>query len=162
MVDRFFDKLTRGMELALAVAFIAAVCMNFGNVVGRYLFGETLGWADEVQVFIMIWMAFLGAVVATWRGIHLRMDMLFKIFPRRVQHALQLAELLVLIAASGLVVTESYKYAATMFRLERVSDVGQIPMWIPHGGVALGFALIAVIALLRLRDLARQFQGGAR
>jgi TRAP-type transport system small permease protein len=155
MLDTFFDRFTRAIELVLAAAFIAAVLLNFSNVIGRYVFGVTLGWADEAQIFIMVWMAFLGAVVATWRGIHLRMDMLFKIFARPVQLALQVAELLVLIVACSFVVFHSYSYALTMFRLDRVSDVGRIPMWIPHGGVALGFALIAVISLVHLADVAR-------
>jgi TRAP-type C4-dicarboxylate transport system permease small subunit len=155
MIDTFFGRVTRAIELVLAAAFIAAVCMNFANVAGRYVFGVTFGWADEVQVFIMIWMAFLGAVVATWRGAHLRMDMLFRALPPSLQTAVRYLELAVMIAASGLVVRESWFYASTMFRLERVSDVGGIPMWIPHGGIALGFALIVLIALVQLADLLR-------
>jgi TRAP-type C4-dicarboxylate transport system permease small subunit len=155
MLHTLFDRTTRGIELVLAVAFIAAVCMSFANVLGRYLFGVTFGWIDEVQVFIMIWMAFLGAVVVSWRGAHLRMDLIAKALPRPVQVSLRFAEIVVLVAAAGLVVAHSYRYTANMLVLGRVSDVGGIPMWIPHGGVVIGFAMIAVIALAQLWDLAR-------
>ena len=162
MLHSLFDRTTRTIEIVLAAAFMAAVCMNFVNVTARYLFSVAFGWVDEVQVFIMVWMAFLGAVVATWRGAHLRMDMLLKLMPLGLQKAVRFAELLVMVVASGLVVKESWHYAATMYSLDRVSDVGRIPMWIPHGGVALGFALVGVIALAQLADVARGVGEGAR
>jgi len=155
MLDTFFDKLTRGIELALALAFICAVCINFIDVVGRYGFGWTLIWGDEVQIYIMIWMAFLGAVVVSWRHMHLRMDILFKHFPRPVQFLVRLAELAALTVLCALLLFESGHYAEQMFVLHRLSDVARIPMWIPNSGVALGFGLIALIALLRLVRLLR-------
>jgi TRAP-type C4-dicarboxylate transport system permease small subunit len=37
-----------------------------------------------------------------------------------------------------------------MLRIGRTSDMAGVPMWIPHGIVALGFALILLIACWRL------------
>ena len=155
MLDRIFGQLTRAIELLLALAFIAAVLLNFINVVGRYGFGWTLIWGDEVQIYVMVWMAFLGAVVVSWRHMHLRMDILFRHFPRPVQFAVQLLELAALVLLCGLMLFESGRYAQQMFVLERASDVAQIPMWIPNSGVAVGFGLIALIGLLRLVRLLR-------
>ncbi len=157
-LDALFDHLTRAMELLLALAFIFAVLVNFVNVVGRYGFGWTLNWGDEVQIYIMIWMAFLGAVVASWRHMHLRMDILFKKFARPVQFLVRLAELATLVVLCGLMLYQSGRYAYEMFDLDRRSDVAQIPMWIPNSGVAIGFGLIALIAALRL---VRQLKTGA-
>src|SRR6266511_3027098 len=68
LIDRTLDHLTRVIEVLLALAFIVGVSINFINVIGRYLFGFTYLGADEVQIYIMIWMAFLGAAVLTWRN----------------------------------------------------------------------------------------------
>jgi TRAP-type C4-dicarboxylate transport system permease small subunit len=65
VIDKAFDRLARAIELILALAFILAVLLNFTNVVGRYLFGLSLLGSDEVQVFIMVGMTFLGAAVVT-------------------------------------------------------------------------------------------------
>lgn len=157
VLDTLFDRLTRGIELALSLAFIAAVLINFVNVVGRYGFGWTLNWGDEVQIYIMIWMAFLGAVVASWRHMHLRMDILFRHFARPVQYLVRLAELATLVVLCALMLYQSGRYAQEMFELDRVSDVAQIPMWIPNSGVAIGFGLIAGIAVVRL---VRQLRSG--
>ena len=45
-------------------------------MVGRYVFGFALNGVDEIEIYILIWIAFLGAAVVTWRGLHLRMDVL--------------------------------------------------------------------------------------
>jgi TRAP-type C4-dicarboxylate transport system permease small subunit len=150
MVDKALDWLARVIELALAFAFIVAVLLNFTNVVGRYLFGLSLLGSDEVQVFIMVAMTFLGAVVVTRRNEHLRMDVLVRFMPAAVRVLLRIAEQLLLILLAGFVLSQSYFYVAQMFRIGRASDMAGVPMWIPHGTVALGFALILLVACWRL------------
>jgi TRAP-type C4-dicarboxylate transport system permease small subunit len=150
MIDRIIDRITRGIELALALAFIFAVLLNFTNVIGRYLFGLSLLGSDEVQVFIMVAMTFLGAVVVTRRNLHLRMDVLVRFMPEPVQLALRIAEQVLLMALAAFVLSQSYFYASQMYRIGRPSDMAGVPMWIPHTSVALGFALILLLAAWRL------------
>lgn len=140
----------KALERLLALAFIFAVLLNFANVVGRYGFGRSISGADEVQVYIMVAMAFLGAAVVASRRGHLRMDVLAKMLPAGVQAALRYAEILAVVVLAGFTVFHSYRYAARMASLGRASDMAGIPMWIPHGAVALGFGLIAVLAALEL------------
>ena len=150
MIDKALDRLTRIIELALAFAFIVAVLLNFTNVVGRYLFGLSLLGSDEVQVFIMVAMTFLGAVVVTRRNEHLRMDVLVQFMPEAAHLLLRIAEQVLLILLAGFVLSQSYFYAGQMLRIGRASDMAGVPMWIPHGSVALGFALVLLIACWRL------------
>jgi TRAP-type transport system small permease protein len=141
------NKLMTAIERILALAFIGAVCLNFANVVGRYGFGRSIAGADEVQIYIMVFMTFLGAAVVSWRRQHLRMDVLVRFLPGRAQTALRFCELALIVILGSFVVVQSWRYAAQMFALGRTSDVGDIPMWIPHGAVTLGFALILISAV---------------
>lgn len=141
------NRLMNAIERVLALAFIAAVCLNFANVVGRYGFGRSIAAADEIQIYIMVFMAFVGAAVVSWRRQHLRMDVLVRFLPGGFQGALRWIEIVLVLAAAGFVVVQSWRYSAQMFAIGRTSDLGGIPMWIPHGAVALGFALILVTAL---------------
>jgi TRAP-type C4-dicarboxylate transport system permease small subunit len=150
VIDRAFDRIARAIELVLAVAFILAVVLNFTNVVGRYLFGISFLGSDEVQVFVMVGMTFLGAAVVTRRHEHLRMDVLVQFMPNPVRLTLRIAEQILLIVLAAFVLSQSYFYARQMWRIGRASDMAGVPMWIPHGSVALGFALILLIAAWRL------------
>jgi TRAP-type C4-dicarboxylate transport system permease small subunit len=150
VIDKAFDRVARILELVLALAFIFAVLLNFANVLGRYILGYSLLGADEVQVFIMIAMTFVGAAIVTRRNMHLRMDVLVQFIPAPVRVVLRLIELLLLIVLAGFVVTESALYAQRMFSIGRASDMAGVPMWIPHGMVALGFGLMLIVTLWRL------------
>ena len=156
MIDRAFDRIARVIELALALAFVLAVLLNFANVVGRYLLGVSLLGSDEVQVFIMVGMTFIGAAVVTRRNAHLRMDVLLRFLPAPVLVLLRIIEQVLLITLAGFVLSQSYFYAWQMWRFGRTSDMAGIPMWIPHATVALGFGLILAVAVWRLVRMARQ------
>ncbi len=153
MLTRILERLTWWIERVLAYAFIAAVALNFINVVGRYGFGTTLLSADELQIFIMVFMTFLGAAVVAWRNQHLRMDVLVNALPAPVRRLIRIAELAVTVILAGFVLWNSTYYAKQMFDIGRVSDMAQVPMWIPHGVVAAGFGLMALIAGLRLVEI---------
>ena len=140
------NRLMNAIERILALAFIAAVCLNFANVVGRYGFGRSIAAADEIQIYIMVFMAFVGAAVVSWRRQHLRMDVLVRFLPARMQSVLRWLEISLVIVVAAVVVVQSWRYSAQMLAIGRTSDVGGIPMWIPHGAVALGFVLILISA----------------
>ncbi len=145
MIDRIFDRTARAIELALAVMFIFAVLLNFTNVVARYVFSRSILWADEVQLFIMIAMTFIGAAVVTWRRQHLRMDVLTHMMPLAVRKLLLAAELVLMLALCLFVLVQSQDYAQRMHDIGKTSDTAGLPMWIPHGSLAAGFALIVIV-----------------
>jgi len=144
------ETLIKAIERGLALAFIAAVCLNFANVVGRYGFGYSIAAADEIQIYVMVFMAFLGAAVVAWRSEHLRMDVLVRFLPKRLQGWIRGAEVLMVLVLSVFVVTQSSRYTWQMFALDRRSDNAGIPTWIPHAAVALGFLLIAFAVIFQL------------
>jgi TRAP-type transport system small permease protein len=155
VIDKAFDRAARVIEVTLAYAFILAVLLNFSNVVGRYLLGLSFLGSDEVQIFIMVGMTFLGAAVVTRRNQHLRMDVLVRFLPAPLRLLLRVLEQVLLVTLAGFVLTQSLFYAGQMLRIGRVSDMTGIPMWIPHGTVALGFGLVLVVAVWRLVRIAR-------
>jgi TRAP-type C4-dicarboxylate transport system permease small subunit len=168
MIDRLFEQATHAIEWALALALIAGVCLNFANVVDRYLLGSTILGADEIQVFIMVWMTFLAAGVVAWRGQHLRMDALVRLVPERLHGMLRVTELATLALLAGVTLVLSAQYTWDMFRLAQQSNTAGIPMWIPHAAVPLGFGLIALVAArhgvraLRARPAAADGRTGAK
>lgn len=150
MVDRLFEGLTRLIERAVAVALVFAVVLNFANVVNRYVFNDSILSADEIEIYIMVWITFLGAVVVTWRRQHLRMDVLLQSFPRPLRMLLHAVELLLMAGLGGFMLVNSWNYAALMYAIGRTSDNAGIPLWMMHAALALGFGLIAGISAWRL------------
>lgn len=149
-MERALERLMRAIERALALVLLATIALNFANVVGRYLFGRTLVGADEMQTYAMVWIAFLGAGVVAWRGEHLRMDILLKLWRPGLRRAFRLLEAVLVLVIVGFALWQSLGYVQSMLRLGANSPTAQIPMWLPHSGVAVGLALLLVVALWRL------------
>ena len=143
------DRATRAIEVLLALALIGAVVLNFVNVVGRYGFGTGFYAADELQTYIMVYIAFLGAAVASWRGLHLRMDVLAQRLPTGMRRILSGAELVLVVILGGLVTWVAWQYVGQMYSLGARSQTAQIPMWIPHTALMLGFGLMVLLTVLR-------------
>jgi TRAP-type transport system small permease protein len=158
-IDRLFERAGRVIEIVLALGFLAAVCLNFLNVMGRYLVGYTPSGTDEIQIYIMVWMAFVGAAIITWRDAHLRMDVLFQRFPASVRAAVRGFEFAVFLTIASFVTLQSFYYVIRMFRLGQVSDLAEVPMWIPHAAVVVGFAFMAVVVLRRAAAFVRGLAG---
>lgn len=144
------DAAARAIEVVLALLLIAAVGLNFVNVIGRYGFGASFFAADELQTYSMVYMAFLGAAVATWRGLHLRMDVLLQRLPQRAKRLLGRTELVLIVLLGGLVTVVAWRYVGQMYALGARSQTAQIPMWIPHAAIAAGFGLMVLAGLLKL------------
>lgn len=155
-MNRSIDALALALERVLGAALIVAVLYNFVNVVGRYGFGQTFISADEVQIYIMIYIAFLGAAVATWRRMHLRMDVLVHRMPRTVRVGLGVAELLLVVVLALFVLYVASGYVKQMAGLDARSQNAGIPMWIPHSAIVLGFGLIAVLSVVQIIQLFRK------
>ena len=158
-MNRSIDALAAALGKLLGAALIVAVLYNFVNVVGRYIVGRTFISADEVQIYIMVYIAFLGAAVATWRRAHLRMDVLVHRLPRRAQTVLGVVELALTVLLAAFVCYVAGGYVKQMAGLDARSQNAGIPMWLPHSAIVLGFGLIAILAVLQFLQSLRKGEG---
>src|SRR5256885_3181121 len=131
-MNRSIDALAVALEKLLGAALIVAVLYNFVNVVGRYIVGQTFISADEVQIYIMVYIAFLGAAVATWRRLHLRMDVLVHRLPPRVQRVLGVVELALTVVLAGFAPDGSTRCVKHMGGPSARSQKAWHPMWVAH------------------------------
>ena len=72
-------------------------------VIGRYVFGRSLTWTEEVPRYLLIWISFLGAAACVARREHVGFDVLFNSFPPLVRRWLG-AAIGVLITGFGWIV----------------------------------------------------------
>ncbi len=148
-IDKRVDALVTFLERVLAIGLLLGLSLNFINVIGRYLGGYALNGAAEVEIYILIWITFLGAAFVTWRNTHLRMDVLIDACPPMVRWLVGILELLLMLVVFSFVAWQSFKYVERIYALGAVSDIAHIPTWIPHSAIATGFGAMALIVVLR-------------
>jgi TRAP-type C4-dicarboxylate transport system permease small subunit len=153
---RSCDTIAWTIERVLALGLITAILFNVINVAGRYVTGFTLTGVDEIEIYLLIWIAFLNAAVVSWRRDHLRMDLIVKAMPAPLQRAIYVFEAVILLVVTTFIGYYSFLYVQRIFGLGAVSDMAHVPTWIPHGAVFIGFGLMALIALYRGLALLRR------
>jgi TRAP-type C4-dicarboxylate transport system permease small subunit len=143
-----FVTLARGV---MGIVMLAGVAICFANVVARYLFGYALFWAEEVMVFLMIWGVFLGVAAAAYERAHLKMDLFSNTFRGRAVYALNAALVAVLLAACIFMVLQSWQVVTLFYQSGGRSVSAGVPKWISHSALPVGFALMALAVLVRIR-----------
>ena len=138
-------------RIIIGALILVSIVINFANIIGRYVFFSPIVWAEEVMIFIMAWCVFLGAAVVTWEGRHLRMDLLSSTLKTPWKEAINLIVVLGLIAAAGLVASQSWEAVSLFARFEQKSTTAGIPMVVPHAALLVGFGLMCLAAIVRFR-----------
>jgi len=67
-------------------------------VIGRYVFGKSLTWTEEVPRYLLVWISFLGAAACVARREHVGFDVLFNALPDAVRRWLGAAIGLLILA----------------------------------------------------------------
>src|SRR6056297_1448290 len=71
---------------AAAGVFLGVMTLvAFVNILGRYLFHYSLAFTEEITINLFVWMTILGSGIAFERGIHLGMESVYNLLPRRAQ-----------------------------------------------------------------------------
>ena len=150
LINRGLDAAASAISVLLGVALIIAVAINIANVVGRYGFNRPIEGADEVEVYLMVGLAFLGGTVAHIRRRHLRMDVLARRFSPPLARVVNASEALVMVGVCGLMSWVSFNYTSRIWHLNSHSENAHIPMWIPHSMLTTAFTLMTLVGVIRL------------
>ena len=99
MLMRAYEGLQTIIRWALCLLMSLMVVIVFANVIARYYLSASLAWSEEVARFMLIWLVFIGAVLAYVNDEHLGLDIIVRLFPRRIRYGLAVvADLLILVA----------------------------------------------------------------
>jgi TRAP-type C4-dicarboxylate transport system permease small subunit len=138
-------------EWLLGALMLAGVGITFANVVGRYVFGAAIYWAEEILVFTVIWGVFAGLVAAAYRNDFLCMDLLTAGLRGRSRQALDLAISVVFVLCCAYVALQSWHVVKLFAESDQRTVSAQIPKAIPHAALLVGFSLVPVALVLGRR-----------
>ena len=153
------SRLSRAIDRVLGLILCAVVALNFVSAASRYVGGRAIVGADEIQVYAVVWLVFLGGAIVSWRRMHLRMDVLSSRLTGPAAKARALLEALLSTAVCGVMSWVSLQFVLQIHEMGQHSDGAGIPMWIPHSAVLVGFVLTTIASahelLMGLRTLSR-------
>jgi TRAP-type C4-dicarboxylate transport system permease small subunit len=152
-LDRIELALRSGLGVAVSILLSAIAVICFLEVILRYVFAASLSWYDELVGYLLVWLTFLGAVLAQSHGQHIGIGDLVEHAPARFRRVLELAKHMVLVAVH-LVLLVFGAQLAMRFLGERAITV-PVPMGVVYGVIPVSAALMLVMQAARIARLIR-------
>jgi TRAP-type C4-dicarboxylate transport system permease small subunit len=72
------QSINRGVEILLGTLGISMTFIVGAQVFYRYVLNDSLFWSEELARYLLVWISFLGATTAYYRGVHPGVDILIK------------------------------------------------------------------------------------
>ena len=161
MLETLSRELNRWAEWLMAGLLAALTVLVGVQIAGRFLFGYSIFWSDELARFLLVWSAFLGMSVGVRRGAHPAVDSLVRRLPPTVARVVlgvsvagSLVFFLVMVGHGSFLVERTW--------LQRSPSLG-LRMGVPYLAVPLTGLLMCLhtVALARQRGTVCDPAGGA-
>jgi C4-dicarboxylate transporter DctQ subunit len=156
----FLKVLDRLEEFLIASLIAGATLLIFVAVVHRYaldvsakwawsapaydvLFKINLSWAQELCIYMFVWMAKFGAAYGVRTGIHVGVDVLVNRLPPKWRLASVMFSLLAGAFFTGVIATLGTIFVWNMAHTDQTSPDLEMPMWIVYLAIPLGSSLMS-------------------
>ena len=152
MVRLFLRILVRLEEILIAFLIAAATLVIFAAVVQRFAIGVpalypffyqfNLTWAQELCIYMFIWMAKFGAAYGVRTGIHVGVDVLVNQLNDTWRKKVTIFALLCGALFTAIVGTMGAKFVIELYPTDQVSPDMEIPSWFVYLCIPLGSYLM--------------------
>ena len=121
---------------------IMMVTLLFIQVVSRYAFGFSLAFSEEVAVIFFIFTVYLGAIGATRRNQHLKVEILTNQLKPKVKIIAGIIADLIFIVANGFIIYGIIKITGNLMHYGMTTPILQIPKWMCYSMLPFAFTII--------------------
>jgi TRAP-type C4-dicarboxylate transport system permease small subunit len=142
----------RAIRVLIGLLLVVSVLVNFANIVGRYAFHAPLVGAEEMMIFLMIAIVFLGTAVVAREGRHIKMDILVGLLPVRAQKTIHVLVEILTIVVTGVVTYLAIPLIGHLAAFNERSQAANIPLAIPQAAIPVGFTLLILATVARLLE----------
>ncbi len=148
----FLKVLDRAEEVLIGFLMAAATLVIFVSVAHRYLAGVPVvqdlvlkydvSWAQELCIYMFVWMAKFGAAFGVRQGIHVGVDVLVRKLPDRQRRPLTVFALFCGALFTGVVAVLGANFVWEIGHTDQTSADLEAPMWLVYLCVPLGSSLM--------------------
>lgn len=135
------------LNIIMAVLTIAV----FAQVIFRFFLESPLAWTEELAIYCLVWLTFLGAAYAMSLKAHIGVSFLTDLFPLRIRQIIYVIATLAGLAFYLLLVIQGY--ALMNQSMQQLSPVLGIPMGFVYAVIPIsGLFLMMNVIVLFMKD----------
>lgn len=152
MMEKIVTPLVDGLHRLENIALISSLITMLGiavlQIFLRNFFDSGFLWAESFLRILVLWVAMLGAMVATRENNHISIDVLSRYLPGRAQTGVALLTSLFSAAICGAVAWHSFAYVQLEYEDQTIA-FANVPTWACQSILPFGFAIIALRFVIR-------------
>lgn len=153
---RFLDAYCGLLKMLIAICLAIMVVLVFGNVFLRYGFNSGITISEELSRWLLVWLTFLGAIVALREHAHLGVDTLVRALPAAGKRLCFVVSYALMLYANWLLLFGSWKQVLIGMG-DRAPATGLSIGFFYGAGVVFGISAGVIL----LYDLVRVLTGAA-
>ncbi|HZK02676.1 MAG TPA: TRAP transporter small permease [Anaerovoracaceae bacterium] len=139
--EKWYDDIEANICVLLALIMLVVLSQQ---IVSRYVFRSTSGWADESARYMLVWFAYFAASVAIFKNAHIKIDAVLSLWPVKVRPFLKLFSNVIFFVYCVVVMYFSYNLVVDLKASGAISLGIGIPMWIVYSILPIGHLLWAI------------------
>ena len=146
--DKLDESIAR-VEKFLVVVFLSTLILTaFLQIILRNFFATGISWGDVLIRYLVLWVAFIGAALATREGRHINMEIFSRWVSDRGRAYLDCLSHLCSAGICGVLTYAAIKFIQFEAQMGSMTVLG-LPIWVPELIIPLTFGLMTFRFALR-------------
>ena len=142
---QFLDAGIRRFEwIVLSWGVLIMAANSIANVIGRFVFNQSIYFSMELNQFLMILITFMGLGYAARQGRHIRMSAIYDQLPDTGRKVLMIVIAAVTSVIMFVLAYYAVSYVHRIWELQKVTPSMRVPLWITYVWVPLGFVITGI------------------
>jgi TRAP-type C4-dicarboxylate transport system permease small subunit len=130
-------------DVALIAALVTMLALAVVQIFLRDFFDQGIFWAESFLRILVLWVAMLGAMVATRHRNHISIDVVSRYLPERPARAAALITSLVSAAICGVVSWYAVEFVRFEYEDQTIA-FAHVPSWMCETILPFGFAVMSL------------------
>jgi TRAP-type transport system small permease protein len=152
-MERFFRRLIDLFEWWAVILLVSMVAVVSLGVFFRYFLNSALVWYDEFASYLLVWLTFYGAIVASYRRRHIGFEVVVNRFLPKTRRIIDMIGESFVLLFQGVLLYYGWSLTQKMGDETAVSLVWIKMSWI-YSVLPIAGGMMFFISLMRLIDIA--------
>ena len=88
-IEKFFYFFNKIMVFLAQIMLVIMSLVTCSQVFTRKLFNYSIRWSEEVPLILMIWFGFIAMAIGVREHLHISIEVIYKLFPKKMQKVVE-------------------------------------------------------------------------
>lgn len=139
-----FDKIAGCEKILLSGLLTAMIVLVLTQIILRNFFHCGIAGGVEIVRHLVLWIAFVGAGLATREGRHVKIDMASRILSERGRKIADIISTLFSVVVCTILFVASCKFVYMEYTSAGTASFLNVPLWIMEAIIPVGYLIVAI------------------